>query len=97
MKIMVQTDEDKEKLDLALDVILFAESTDFVLENRAFQACYSLTEDNIKRELTGLEEIKKINPEITGTIILVDENDFSYPSKEAVPYWKWQGMPHAYR
>lgn len=70
--------------------------TDFVLENRAFQACYALTEDNIKRKLTGLDEIKKINPEITGNIIIVDENEFSYSVEEAVPYWKWQAPPDLY-
>jgi predicted AAA+ superfamily ATPase len=70
--------------------------TDFVLENHAFQACYSLSEDNIKRELSGLDEIKKINPEITGNIITVDENEFSYPLKEAVPYWKWHALLHTH-
>jgi hypothetical protein len=54
----------------------------------ALQVCYTLDEDNLKREIGGLKEAMQMLGLKKGTIITLDQED-RLDDVEVVPAWKW--------
>lgn len=56
--------------------------------SQAVQVCYELTEDNIKRELSGLREAMEITGTTSGAILTFDQED-RIEDIPVRPVWQW--------
>ncbi len=63
--------------------------TDFVYGDGAIQVCFSLSKENIKRELYGLEQAIPLYPGKNRKIIVLEESEVSASTNSAVPYLDW--------
>ncbi len=54
----------------------------------AVQVCWHLTDDNLKREITGLENAMTTTGTKKGIIITFDQED-SFGKIKTIPFWKW--------
>jgi uncharacterized protein len=63
--------------------------TDFIYKNGAFQVCFSLSEENIRRELYGLDQVIPLYPGNNRKIIVLEESKISVSTNSAVYYLDW--------
>ena len=62
---------------------------DFIFEDGVRQVCYSLTEENIGRELSGLALGLGISSKDSGEIIVLDDTELSSSNDSAISYLNW--------
>ncbi len=63
--------------------------TDFIHASGVYQVCFSLTEENVDREIKGLELGSKYTSDSRGKIIVLDETAISASTDSAVLYLDW--------
>ena len=62
---------------------------DFITKDTCIQVCHTLTEENKKREITGIVEAGKKFGRTKSTIITYDQETEIEPKIKVVPIWKW--------